>query len=1155
MRCPACASENRPGRKFCASCGARLSLVCSACGAANEPGEKFCGDCGAALTEAVPPPAPRPVHPRMVAPPRHLAEKIHQVRAALEGERKQITILFTDIKGSMNLAEQFGPEQWFQIVEDFFKIVADGVHRFEGTVNQFTGDGAMALFGAPISHEDHAQRACLAALHIRDAVDAFAETVRDRHRVQFEVRIGLNSGEVVIGRISDNLSMEYTALGHDVGLAQRMESLAEPGHICLSEYTARLVEGYFRLRDLGSTQVKGVAEPVGRFELEGIGTFRTGLDRSRAHGLSSFVGRTADIAILEAALERARSGGQVVGIMAEAGGGKSRLCAEFVEHCRKQGITVLGGRGVAHGKSIPMLPMLELWRGYYEIEENDNPETTRAKIAGRLLAMRESYRDDLPIIFDLFGVPDPANPAPALDMAQRQKRLHGIVKRVLHDPAHGGAGTTRVILMEDLHWFDGASDAFLETMVDSIPATRDLLVLNFRPEYQVRWMQRSYYQHLALHPLGSTAIRDMLRDYLGQDPTVAALAHMIEDRTKGNPFFIEELLQSLVESGHLQGSRHDYRLTTPLTGLDVPARVQAVVASRIDRLAEREKQVLQTAAVIGKQFSDTLLRIVVGNVTEWAKSDFPKASVDQALATLEAALDQALSALEAAEFLFEATVWPRVEYAFRHPLTQEVAQHSQLRTRRIRVHAAVARALEAIGGNMDEGAAEIAFHWEQAEEKGNAALWNRRAAQWAELSDPRESLRHWRRARDLAAGVADETERAGISLQACQQIMLVGWRVGFSKEEAASVFDEGRTLAEQLSDRVPLAVLLGVYGVVRMSVAGSVFDYVRYTEEATKVAAAIEMPALHAMLNSWVMWAYGFVGDGPKTLEWSDRVLAVVGSDNALGKAMTGNSPRVAVLAGRALALMYMGRLEEAEHVDQDAMRIAEEANEPEVLGWLLHISTWLSYTRGDSVPALDRARRCLELAEKLDNDFSRCFGHYSFGNAYLTEGEPAAARESLRVSAAIARDRGTVAGLVPEILAVLAEANFRLGDLSEAVAIAREAIALGCEGGCYYFEAHAQISLVLALLAGAGPVPRAEIEAALDRAETLVATVEGRSLSPRILELRGRLADALGDARGADRALHQALEVYRTIGATGHAGRLARELASSTTASVAASD
>ena len=296
----------------------------------------------------------------------------------------------------------------------------------------------------------------------------------------------------------------------------------------------------------------------------------------------------------------------MVGLMAEAGTGKSRLCAEFIDRCRARSVPVLEARGVAHGKAMPMLPMLELWRAFYRISEEDSPETARAKISGQLLRIDEGYREDLPVIFDLFGVTDPANPSRPADPEQRQKRLHSVVKRVLHDPAHRRGGP-RVILLEDLHWFDGASNAFLETMVEAMPATCDLMLVNFRPDYRAPWMRCSHYQHVTLQPLGSEAIRGLLRDYLGQDRSVAALPDMIQERTKGNPFFIEEVLQSLIEGGHLTGVRGAYRLTAPLASLQVPESVRALLESRIDRLAEREKHVLQTASVIGNRFSESLL--------------------------------------------------------------------------------------------------------------------------------------------------------------------------------------------------------------------------------------------------------------------------------------------------------------------------------------------------------------------------------------------------------------------------------------------------------------------------------------------------------------------------------------------------------------------
>ena len=1058
--------------------------------------------------------------------PKHLADKILHSKSALEGERKQVTVMFADVKGSMELAEQLDPEEWHRILERFFEILTEGIHRFEGTVNQYTGDGIMALFGAPIAHEDHAQRACYAALHLRDAVRAHAAEVRARHGVPFGVRIGLNSGTVVVGKIGDDLRMDYTAQGHTVGLAQRMEAFAESGHIVLSEHTARLVDGYFDLQDLGPSAIKGVREPVGLFDLEGVGRFRTRLDQSRARGLSTFVGRDDDMALIEAAFERAQSGhGQVMGVVADAGTGKSRLCAEFIDRVRAKGLPVLEGRGVAHGKSIPMLPMLEVWRSFYGIDEDDSPEETRAKIAGRLLLMDESFRETLPIQFDLFGVPDPANPSPAMDAEQRQKQLHKVVKRVLHDPSYQGGG--RVVLLEDLHWFDGASDSFLETFVESIPATRDLWLLNFRPEYQASWMQKSYYHHLPLQPLGEEAIRALLRDQLGEDPSVAALPQIIHERTEGNPFFIEEVIQSLVENGQLAGTRGSYRLTTAIDALQVPASVQALLSARIDRLGEREKEVLQTAAVIGKIFSESLLVRVVKNVASDGEMD----------------IGEALSALVAAEFIFEAALYPQLEYSFKHPLTQEVAAGSQLRDRRVRVHAEVARVLEETSSNLDERAGEIAEHWSEAEDAAQAATWHRRAAEWAGLSDPREAMRHWRSVRELVARIDDSSDRRALALEACNQILSFGWRMGGTEEEVAALFEEGRGLAEQAEDSSALPLLVGQYGLVRYSVTGSARDYVTYGEEAATLVETNENASLRVAI--WTFPAFGnwIAGDGRRCIYWSERVLEEVGSDGVLGREFTGYSPRVAMLHAHTMGMMNLGHLAEAESECREAQRVALDLGEHEVLTWLRFAEADIAHTSGDRNLGLERAGQTIELAEELDNEGARVCAHAALGVANLMRGDAAAALEALRESVAISRDRQALVALRPRILTWVAEAEIALGERASAVAAAREAIDLADSGGVLYYGANARLTLAEMLLATDGDVPRREIESALDRAEELIESIAGRSLSPRILEIRGRLAVALDDVTAADRAFQKAVDVYREIGAKGHAERLAREI------------
>jgi class 3 adenylate cyclase len=703
--------------KFCGECGSSLKSKCASCGFENPPSMKFCGECGKPLAEAAKPPSP---DPRSYTP-KHLAEKILQSKSAIEGERKQVTVLFADVKGSMDLAEQVDPEEWHKIMDRFFAILSEGVHRFEGTINQFTGDGIMALFGAPIAHEDHAQRACYAALHLQQELRRYADKVRLEHGLAFSVRMGLNSGEVVVGKIGDDLRMDYTAQGHTVGLAARMEQIADPGKALLTRHTAKLISGYFALRDVGETRVKGLNDPLYVFELEGVGLVRTRLEVSRARGFTKFVGRQSEMAVLEGALERAISGNaQVVGVVAEPGTGKSRLCYEFAERCRAREIPVYEARGVAHGKAVPLLPILEFFRSYFGITEHDKPRAARDKIAGRMLLLDETLADGLPLVFDFLGVPDPERPSPPLAPEARQRHFVDLMRRLARARS---AREPAVVLYEDLHWFDQASEQFIaNTVAEVVPGHRTLLLLNFRPEFHAGWTA------IVLPPVAAASPQSRGDRRPSARPTRSRsipyrLCELIKERTGGNPFFIEEIIQSLLETRALVGTRGAYRLDKLLEDIAVPATVQSVLAARIDRLPEPEKLLLQTASVIGKSFSEPILR----RVAELGDGDLPAA----------------LHALTSAEFLYQETLYPEVEYSFKHPLTQEVVYRSQLGERRARVHDAVARAIEELeSGKLGERAALLAHHWEHAGDAREAARWHQGAAEWVGMNNSAEALRH-----------------------------------------------------------------------------------------------------------------------------------------------------------------------------------------------------------------------------------------------------------------------------------------------------------------------------------------------------------------------------------------------------------------------------
>jgi class 3 adenylate cyclase len=1081
---------------------------------------RFCLECGRALAESA-----APERDLRDYTPKHLADKILQSKSALEGERKQVTVLFADVKGSMELAGQLDPEEWHRILERFFEILTEGVHRFEGTVNQYTGDGIMALFGAPIAHEDHAQRACYAALQLRQDLAEQTREVKREYGLSFSTRIGLHSGEVVVGKIGDDLRMDYTAQGLTVGLAARLEELASPDTIYLSDATAALVGGYFELDDLGEFPVKGLEAPVRVHQLSGAGALRTRFDVSRARGLTRFVGRDADMQTLENALAQGLAGnGQVVGVVAEAGAGKSRLCFEFLERCRARSIRVNEGRAVAHGKNIPFLPMLQVFRAYYGIDERDDPRTVREKIAGRLLLLDEEFRAALPLVFELFGAPDPANPSPKLDPDSRQRKLFGVLQRAVR-----GEGELGVTLIEDLHWLDPTSEVFLEQLVDAAPGGSGLLLVNFRPEYHADWMHKSWYRQLPLALLAPDAVQELLDDLLGTDPSVKGLAERIHARTGGNPFFTEEVVQALIESGTLEGTRGAYRLVAPAESLEIPVTVQSLLAARIDRLAEREKQVLQAAAVLGKEFAEPLLEAV---------ADLPRTE-----------LADALSILKDGEFVYEQSLYPVAEYAFKHPLTQEVALGSQLQARRRRLHAAAARALEeALADKLDESAALLAHHWEEAGEDRLGALWNRRAAEWVNQGDPVASVRHWRSARKLAAALPEEEEIAALRLVACESIMMLGgWRLGLPEDEVSEMAAEGRRLAERLGDRGALVNLLVAEG-ARAGIAGG--DMQRYYELARE-AAALDDPSLEfeSRINMHVGVGYSSFGLGrlEESLTAVERVLVLCEDDPRVGFALFGFSGAGFALQVAAVVQGLLGRCQEAWETLRRAIRFNREHELAESLGWALGNSCLLAWLTGSAPPGAPEPRaaalEAVEIAEALGSPFSRVLARLNLGYAHLMAGDLAACAEASREAVALGSETHTALEWSFQPLATLAHALREQGDATGAVEAATRGVEAAERLGNRAWGIEAQLSLAHALLAAEGGAGADRVEARLARADAWMAESGARVFQPAIAEARAELARVTGDEGARDRLRRQALRLYQELGALGHAERLAREL------------
>ena len=664
MKCPRCQAENDAGARFCEDCGARLEAACPSCGIPVTPGKKFCRSCGAALATE---PAGRFASPESYTP-KHLAEKILTSKAALEGERKQVTVLFADLKGSMELLADRDPEEARKLLDPVLELMMEAVHRYEGTVNQVMGDGIMALFGAPLAHEDHAVRACYAALRMQESVKRYAEE-RTPHdaAVPLAIRVGLNSGEVVVRSIGSDLHMDYTAVGQTTHLAARMEQAALPGSVVLTPDTLRLAEGFVEVKPLGAMPVKGMAEPVEVYELTGGGPARTRFQAAAARGLTRFVGRDAEVDQLRHALERAAAGhGQVVAIVGEAGVGKSRLFYEFTRSHRVQGWLILESGSVSYGKATAYLPVIDLLKGYFKIQDRDDQREIRDKVIGRVLGLDRSLEPLLPPVLALLDVPvdDPA--WAALDPPQRRQRTLEAVKRLL---LRESQVQPLLLVIEDLHWIDSETQALLDSLVDSLGSIRVLLLVNYRPEYEHRWGKKTYYTQLRLESLPPESTGELLHALLGDAPGLEPLKQML--RRRGNPFFLEETVRTLVETKALDGERGAYRLVRPVQSLQIPATVQAILAARIDRLPVEDKQLLQTASVIGKDVPSAILTAI---------AELP-----------EEALRPGLGHLQEAEFLYETTLFPDLEYTFKHALTHEVTYGSLLQDRRRTLHGQIVR--------------------------------------------------------------------------------------------------------------------------------------------------------------------------------------------------------------------------------------------------------------------------------------------------------------------------------------------------------------------------------------------------------------------------------------------------------------------------------
>jgi class 3 adenylate cyclase/tetratricopeptide (TPR) repeat protein len=1040
--------------------------------------------------------------------PPSLAEKILTSRMALEGERKQVTVLFADLTGSLELIRDLDPEAAQHLLDPALHRMMDAVHWFEGTVNQVLGDGIMALFGAPIAHEDHALRACYAALALQTALRRYAEEVRYSHGLEMQARVGLNSGEVVVRAIGNDLHMDYSAIGQTTHLAARMEQLAPPGSIRLTAATLRLAEGLVQVNALGQVPVKGLDAPVDVFELVGASAIRQRLQARAAQGLTRFVGRQCELDTLHQTLEQAGAGhGQVVAVVGEAGVGKSRLVYECVHSRRTQGWLVLESTAVSYGQATPYFPVIDLLKRYVHIENADESRTIRARVTEQVLTLDERLQELIPpLLWLLDALPDDS-PFRALDPPQRRRRLLDALQRVL---LRESQVQPLLFVCDDLHWIDAETQALLDRLVESLPTARLLLLVTYRPEYAHDWGNKTYYTHLRLDPLPQVSADAFLHALLGDDPSLQPLTPLLMARTAGNPFFLEESVRALVETGGLAGTPGSYRLAQTLPMIQVPATVQAVLAARIDRLPPEAKRLLQTAAVIGTEVPVPLLQAI---------AEVP-----------EAVLHPGLAHVQAAEFLYETRLFPEPAYTFTHALTHEVAYSTLLLERRRVLHARIVEALEAVAGDrVTEQVERLAHHALRGEVWEKAVAYCQQAGEKAMV---RSAYREAAATLEQALGALQHLPASRARCEQAIDLRLVLddalWRLGDWGRVVASL-REAEALAERLGDQRRLAQvssemadgyrILGNYE--RALMAG---------QRALTLAVALEDTALQSEANMQLGLLYYHRGDYGRAIA-ALRQTITAPERHSHRRRDRPDATLVWPWSWLLVCLSQVGAFAEGWAMSADLLQVAEASARPFDLAVATFGVGQLSLRQGDFSQAMAVFERGLAVCQRHDlRDWLPTFAA-RVGYAYAWAGR---LPEALPLLEQAVGQYATLRGGTPQpsVVVWLGEVYMHASRLEEASTQAQIALASAQAHQEWGYEAYA-LRLLGEIAAHRDPQETERAAAHYQQALALANELGMRPLQAHCHRGLGTLYAATSQREQAHTELTTAIALYRSMDMT----------------------
>ena len=1017
MKCPECQAENPEGKKFCRKCGAEMAVVCPRCGAKLQPDDTFCGDCGLRVKEALQ--SLDYTQPQSYTP-KHLADKILTSRSSIEGERKLVTVLFADVANFTSLSEKLDPEEVHTIMDGCFKILMDEIHKFEGTINQFTGDGVMALFGAPVAHEDHAGRACHAALSIQKAMGDYGQKVARDYGAEFKMRIGLNSGPVIVGAIGDDLRMDYTAVGDTTNLASRMEGLAQPGTVLLSKNSYRLVKDYFDLNPLGKRDVKGKEKAQEVFELVKAGGAATRLEAAETRGLTKFVGREDSMAALIGAYEKARNGaGQVVGVVGEAGVGKSRLLYEFRNRLPQEEFTFLEGRCIHFGSAMPYLPILEILRSYFEISEGERETVIRKRVREKITGLEEKLEGILPPIEDLLSLRVEDEAYLKLEPKRRKEKvfeaLRDLVVRVSQE-------RPLVIAIEDLHWIDKTSEEFLDYFIGWLATVKVMLILLHRPEYTHQWGSKSYFTRIGLDQLSLKSSAELVKAILEGGETSPELSALILNRAAGNPLFMEELTHSLLENGSIQMKDQRYVLARTPSDLHVPDTIQGIIAARIDRLEENLKRIMQVASVIGREFAFRILQAISG-MSEDLKSQ--------------------LLNLQGLEFIYEKSLFPELEYIFKHALIQEVAYSSLLSNRRKEIHKRIGGAIEELyAENLEEFYEVLAYHYSRSEAFEKACRYLKLSGKKATRSHALwESFAFYKETVELLQRLPQTEEIKKELIEVIRSMRTPLGILGFP-EGSLSFFQLGERLAKESGDAEQVAAIYSGMGVY-YSHMGDYLTAMRYTEEGFEEARKAQDIELMAPLGYALCLSYIGTGRYEKIVHKMPEVINLLEKTGKESDFFTqAVNPYSYICGNSGTALGYLGRFEEGKAYLEKALRNATRLGDPATLGMIQFMYGLLFYIRGDFKAAKEHLEKSIAYGEEAKYPMIIALALCTLGHAHCFLGDPETGRRQAEEGLRIYNDSG-IEAILPFCLWTMGSIHLDLRDLKNAGDFMEQALSL----------------------------------------------------------------------------------------------------------------